>query len=153
MKALGYSVNTNDLCPSIEFCTGKVVPELSNPGHGRVEVTDHAITIDLAGNDFGILLPFEPVQARDVSEIWISIRGNTGEHFSLYWRDANSDFSEERSIKVNYVPGEHWRVVRFEASKHPLWKGTIQQLRIDMFNGRLRQTKGLGQVRWARLIC
>lgn len=152
MKTLGYHVETTDLCPLIEFRTGQPVPQLSNPADGRLEGGPGAMTAHIIGGDFGILLPFEPIRAEEASEVWVSAAGCVGDHFSLFWRDADSGFSEERSIHVKYVPGSHWRIVRFRTAKHPLWKGVIQQIRIDLFNGHTSETPGVGYFRWVRLV-
>ncbi len=152
MMRLGYPIETVELCPSIEFRTGEPVPELSNPAHGKIETNETAMTVYIEGNDFGILIPFQPIQAEDALEIWVSAAGNVGDHCSLYWRDADSDFSESRSIHVNFVPAPHWRVLRFRASQHHLWTGRIEQLRVDLFNGDSTDIRGIGHVRWVRLI-
>jgi len=152
MMRLGYPVETVGLCPSIEFRTGEPVPQLSNPAHGKIETNDRAMTVYIEGNDFGILVPLEPIQAEDAKEIWVSAAGNVGDHCSLYWRDAGSDFSEARSIHVDFVPAPHWRVLRFRTSQHHLWTGRIEQLRVDLFNGNSIDVRGIGHVRWVRLI-
>ncbi len=152
MVALGYPVETNALCPQIEFRTGQPVPPLSNPDHGTVELNENAMTAHIAGNDFGILIPTGPIQAEDAKEVWVSAAGDVGDHCSIYWRNADSNFSEERSIHVNFVPGSHWRILRFRTCRHPLWTGKIQQLRLDLFNGTSPGIQGAGQVRWIRLI-
>jgi hypothetical protein len=152
MMRLGYSAEPVELCPSIEFRTGQPVPELSNPAHGKIETNETAMTVHVEGNDFGILVPFQPIQAEDAIEIWVSAAGNVGDHCSLYWRDAGSGFSEERSIHVNFVPGPHWRILRFRTCEHRLWAGRIQQLRVDLFNGGPSEVCGIGQLRWLRLI-
>ena len=152
MMMLGYPVETAALCRQIEFRTGQPVPQVSDLAHGQIEINDNAMNIQIAGNDFGILVPSEPIQAEDANEVWVSAAGNVGDHCSLYWRDADSNFSESRSIHVNFVPGVHWRILRFRTSQHPLWAGRIQQLRIDLFNGDSPQTRGAGHVRWVRLI-
>jgi hypothetical protein len=152
MMRLGYSVDTVELCPSIEFRTGQPVPQLSNPAHGKLEMNENSMTVYVEGNDFGIFVPTEPLQAEDAKEIWMSVAGNVGDHCSLYWRDADSDFSEGRSIHVNFVPAPHWRILRFRTCEHPLWAGRIQQLRVDLFNGGSSEVCGIGHVRWLRLI-
>ncbi len=152
MMRLGYPVENVEFCPSIEFRTGQPVPQLSNPADGKIEMNENSMTVYVEGNDFGIFVPCEPIQADDAREIWVSAAGNAGDHCSLYWRDDGSDFSEGRSIHVNFVPGPHWRIVRFRTCEHPLWVGGIQQLRVDLFNGGSSEVCGIGHVRWVRLI-
>jgi hypothetical protein len=152
MKMLGYPVETDELCTQIEFRTGHAIPELSNPAHGHIEINENEMTVYVNGIDFGILVPFDPIQAEDAKEIWMSVAGEVGDHFSVYWRNADSDFSESRGIHVNFVPGPHWRVLRFRTCQHPLWTGRIQQLRVDLFNSTSPEVGGTGQVRWVRFI-
>jgi hypothetical protein len=152
MAKLGYPVEVTKLCPQIEFGRGQPVPQLSNPDHGTVEMKENAMTVHIAGNDFGILVPSEPIEAEDVTEVWVSAAGDVGDHCSIYWRKAYSDFSEERSIHVNFVPASHWRILRFRTCQHPLWTGKIHQLRLDLFNGTFPPIHGAGHVRWIRLI-
>jgi hypothetical protein len=152
MVTLGYLGEATPLCPQIEFRTGQQVPQLSNPDHGAVEMNENAMTVHIAGSDFGILVPSEPIQAEDVKEVWVSAAGDVGDHCSIYWRNADSNFSEERSIHVNFVPASHWRILRFRTSQHPLWTGKIQQLRLDLFNGASPAIHGVGHIRWIRLV-
>ena len=107
MVKLGYPVDATTLCPQIEFRTGQPVPELSNLDHGAIEMNETAMTVHIAGNDFGILVPAEPLLAEDAKEVWVSAAGDVGNHCSIYWRNADSDFSEERSTHVNFVPRTH----------------------------------------------
>jgi len=152
MARLGYPLDEVALCPSFEFRTGQSLPEVGNPAHGRIAVNQDAMTVYIEGNDFGFFVPSEPIDAESANEIWVSAAANVGDHCSLYWRDADSYFCEERSIHVNFVPGYHWRIVRFRTSLHPLWTGRIHQLRIDLFNTNSSEANGLGRVRWIRLI-
>jgi hypothetical protein len=57
MMALGYSVETTTLCPQIEFRDGQSVPQLSNPTHCKIEMSENAMTVYVEGNDFGIFVP------------------------------------------------------------------------------------------------
>jgi hypothetical protein len=152
MEALGYSVESASFCPSVEFQSGAPAPQVIDPAHGRLELNEDAMIIQVIGNDFGILLPFTPVRAEEVHEIWVSAAGCVGDHFSVYWRDPDVDFSEDRTIHVKYLPSEHWRVVRFRMWQHPLWRGTIQQIRLDLFNAQVEDNQGSGYVRWVRLV-
>jgi Sulfotransferase family len=152
MVALGYSREGSALCPQIEFRTGQPIPQLCNPNHGVAEMNENSLTVRIAGNDFGILVPSDPFQADDAQEVWVSATGDVGDHCSIYWRNTDSDFSEERSLHVNFVPGSHWRILRFCTCQHPLWTGKIHQLRLDLFNGTSPAIGGTGHVRWIRLI-
>jgi hypothetical protein len=152
MTTLGYPVQAVALCPSIEFRTEQPFPQLSNPAHGTIAMTENAMTVYIEGNDFGLFIPSGPINAKDANEIWVSATADVGDHCSLYWRAADSDFSEECSIHVGFVPGCHWRILRFRTCQHPLWKGKIQQLRVDLFNSTSPEVRGTGQVRWARFI-
>jgi Sulfotransferase family len=152
MEALGYPVESAGCCPSIQFRAGEFAPQLTNSSQGRIELTEYAMKVHVTGGDFGLLLPFEPFPAEEVHEIWVSVAGVVGDHFSIYWRGADNDFSEQCAIHLKYAPGPHWEVVRFRMRQHPLWHGTIQQVRLDLFNGQTARTEGSGYVRWVRLI-
>jgi hypothetical protein len=152
MSRLGYTVEPIALCPSIEFRTGQSSPQVSNPAHGSIAMNENAMTVYVEGNDFGFFVPSEPIDAHEATEIWVSAAADIGDHCSLYWRDADSDFSQERSIHVSFVAGCHWRILRFRTCQHPLWTGRIQQLRVDLFNSTSPEVRGTGQVRWVRFI-
>jgi len=81
------------------------------------------------------------------------VAGYVGDHFSIYWRGAGTDFSEERRVHINYVPGLHWQLLPFPMWRHPLWKGTIERIRLDVFNAQHQgNIEGTGHMRWVRLI-
>jgi hypothetical protein len=151
MEALGYPVE-RDPCPSVECGEGRPEPELTNPSHGRVELLKDAMAVHVEGDDFGILLPFAPFQAEEARELWVSAAGRVGSRFSIYWRGGEANFSEERAMHLDYAPSAHWRVVRFRVGQHPLWKGAIRKIRLDLFNSGSGECRGLGYVRWVRLI-
>ncbi len=151
LQALGYPVETAGSCLSVDFTADTLAPELTN-AHGRIERNEEELTVHLNGGDFGFFLPLEPVCAEEVHEIWVSAAGCVGDHFSIYWRSPGTDFSEERCIHMNYVPGLHWHLLLFPMCRHPLWKGRIEQIRLDVFNARQGSVEGRGHIRWVRLI-
>ena len=151
MRALGYAIDTNDLCPSLDFRKG-ILPPLTNPAHGHIETNCFCTTVSLCGHDFGFLLPWNSLPAATIKEIWVSLAGGAGDHCSVYWSSGSAGFSEERCIHVPYVPGAHWRVLRFRVASHPLWVGQIDQIRIDVFNSSSPPLTGAGHVRWVRFI-
>jgi hypothetical protein len=150
LQTLGYQVESADACLSVDF-TAETIIEATN-AHGRIEQNEDKITVHLSGGDFGFFLPLERVYAEEVHEIWVSAAGCAGDHFSIYWRSADTDFSEERRVHVKYVPGLHWQLLRFPMWRHPLWKGRIEQIRLDVFNAHQGRVEGRGHVRWVRLI-
>jgi hypothetical protein len=154
MKVLGYDegIEFADLCPSFEFRLGQPAPMPSNPAHGHVDLEQEFATVHIEGPDFSIIPPCDPFDAADFREVWVSAAGNIGDHFSLYWRNATAPFSEERVLHVPYTPGSHWRVVRFPTGSHPLWRGDVHELRLDLFNSSDPSRRGTGRIRWMRLI-
>jgi hypothetical protein len=152
LQMLGYQAESAGTCLSVDFTTGASVSQVTNAAHGRIEPSEGGMTVHLTGGDFGFFLPLDRICAEEAHEIWVSAAGCVGDHFSIYWRGADMDFSEERRIHVNYVPGLHWQLLQFPMWRHPLWKGTIEQIRLDVFNKHQGSIEGCGQVRWVRLI-
>jgi hypothetical protein len=106
--------------------------------------------VRVTGGDFWVELPEAEVAAKAVREVWVCARGDTGDHCSLFWRRRSEPFAEGRAVHVPFHPGGHWQVLRFRVAGHPHWHGTVVQLRVDLFNGRV--TPGGGAVRRLRLI-
>lgn len=90
-------------------------------------------TVTLKGDDFHIILPVSPMDAERIREIWICVAGRAGSRCSIYWRRSDQDFNAERGIHVSYHPAEHFEIISFDVFEHPLWKGTIDELRLDLF--------------------
>jgi Sulfotransferase family len=151
LQTLGYQAESAGACLSVDFAAGTFASQVTND-HGWIERNEDDMIVNLTGGDFGFFLPLERVCAEEVHEIWVSATGCVGDHFSIYWRSTDTDFSEERRIHVNYVPGLHWQLLRFSVWRHPLWKGTIEQIRLDVFNAHQSSVEGRGHVRWVRLI-
>lgn len=153
MSHLGYPSPSTQGCPTIEFRSETLdLRGITSSTHGSMEVGKDATTVHISGHDFWMMLPFAPFRSDDVREVWVSVAGCVGDHCSIYWRNPGADFSEERRIHLKYYPGPHWRVLRFKVNEHPLWHGTIEQIRIDIFNGQTKGIHGTGYIRWVRLI-
>jgi hypothetical protein len=153
MRALNYAVASEPPYPSVEFRSGSLDPNrVPCSPHGRIQARADAAIVEITGHDFWLLTPFESVCADEVQEVWVSALCSVGDHCSIYWRAPTTDFSEERRIHVQYQPSPHWRVIRFRVGQHPNWQGTIQQIRIDLFNEQAAHTHGVGYVRWVRLV-
>jgi hypothetical protein len=111
------------------------------------------LRLTITGEDLHIVLPeFKRFAAATVQEVWMSLTGDVGDHCSVYWRNPDNGFSEERSIHVSHNGGTHWRVVRLPVGKHPQWKGQIAELRVDPLNGERPATPQTGYLRWVRLV-
>jgi hypothetical protein len=111
------------------------------------------LRMTITGEDLYFSLPrSEPFAAAAVQEVWMSLSGDVGDHCSVYWRNRDNAFSEERSIHVPHYGGTHWRVVRFPIGKHPQWKGQIAELRVDPLNGERPAAPKTGHLRWVRLV-
>jgi hypothetical protein len=113
--------------------------------------SDDVAIATLTGGDFWIELTPGPGRAERVAEVWVCLRGQTGDHCSVYWRAAGEAFVEERSVHVPFRPGSHWEIVRFPVAAHPLWRGALEPLRLDLFNGVV--TPGAkGEILWVRYV-
>jgi hypothetical protein len=114
-----------------------VVPDPAWPHSpdGRWEAKDTGAEVTLLGGDAWVELPRDPIRAAEVAELWLCLRGVTGDHCSVYWRSPGEGFAEDRSLHVPFFPGPHRQVVRFAVAKHPQWRGSIEQLRVDVCNG------------------
>jgi hypothetical protein len=120
-------------------------------GDGSFNVDDEGITVQVQGGDFWVTTAREKFDAASVSEIWICARGNTGDHFALFWRSPREEFAETHSLRIPFASGDHFQILRFPVGGHPLWKGAIGQLRLDFFNGLVTSGQG-GTVRWIRFV-
>jgi hypothetical protein len=119
--------------------------------HGSVARTDEGgLSIAINGDDFWAEFKTPAFNAARVPEIWLCLRGDTGQHNSLYWRRAGESFDEGRSVHLPFVSGKHWQLVRLRPAGHPHWHGQIIQLRIDFMNG--PKAAGHGELRWMRLV-
>jgi hypothetical protein len=130
----------------------EVVPDPSmRCTNGALRRTAGVAGVTVESGDFWVELPPGLVRADAVAEVWACLRADTGDHCSAYWRGPREPFAEQRSVHVHVRPGRHWQVVRFPVGGHPLWRGTVEQVRLDLFNGAV--TPGLGgEVRWVRLV-
>jgi hypothetical protein len=151
MTEMGYFVERPDTGRGLQI-QPEILARQVNHIHGKVELQEDEITVRLLGNDFGVILPIPSLRAEDVDEVWVAARGCVGDHFSVYWRDHDSSFSEERAVHVRYEPSQHWRIVRFRLSQNPMWQGAIHEIRLDLFNANGNENRGIGHVRWVRLI-
>jgi hypothetical protein len=125
---------------------------VAHSAHGTFSRTGQkTLAVTVTGEDFFLELPCMPVAANRIAEVWACVRGDTGTRCSLYWRGQREPFSEERAIHVPFIPGQHWEIVRFPVAHHPGWRGTVEQLRIDLFNGTVIPGKG-GELRWIRCV-
>ena len=89
--------------------------------------------------------------ASAVAEVWLCLRGTTGDHCSLYWHAPAEPYEEGRCIHLPFRQGPHWESFRFRLDAHPLWRGTVDHLRLDLFNGAVTPGAG-GEVRWIRFV-
>ena len=148
MESLGY-----DQGPPVRFKRVRFsdFPVTSND-HGRLVPADDRALVEISGPDFHFSLRSEPFQSADVHSLWLSVRAPLGDHCTIYWRREGEAFSEERAVHCRYFPGAHWRVFNFDLAQHPLWRGTIVELRLDLFNALGPVVSGTGEAAWYRLI-
>jgi hypothetical protein len=158
MVALGYPISRqqhDNPCKTFSFVRGGLDPSsLSCSSHGHFEEQDdgEAALVNVVGGDFWIILPIVPFEAERVKEVWVSVRGEIGDVFSLYFHGSNQDFSEERCLTQMYRPSPHWTVLSFPVHMHHEWRGIVSQLRLDLFNSINSAHRGRGQIRWVRLV-
>jgi hypothetical protein len=126
-------------------------PQMPCSTDGSLRVTSEGAHVTVTGGDFHVELPARPWQTRPDDEIWACVRGETGDQCSMYWRARGEVFAEERCVHMPFRTGRHWQVLRFKVGKNPLWRGTVEQVRADLFNGTVRPGKG-GDVKWVRYV-
>lgn len=129
----------------------KDLPAVSTSDGNITPASDRAI-VEITGPDFWFYVPVDPFNAADVRVLWLAVCAPLGDHCSVYWRRQDEFFSEERSLHLRYFPGRHWRVFEFDLTGHPLWAGTIVELRLDLFNFFGPVIPGSGEATWLRLI-
>lgn len=116
-------------------------------------LTGHTATgwhVSVSGADFWLELLGPHFHAEAVHEIWLCVTAGRGDRFSVYWHGPRESFHESRCVHADYRPGPHWEIVRVRLAGHPLWKGRIDGLRLDLFNG--EGTVGTGTIRWVRVV-
>jgi hypothetical protein len=111
---------------------------------------DGGLSVTVNGDDLWVEFQSPEFTAANVREVWVCLRGDAGEHCSLYWRRSGEVFDEGRSVHWAFSPAPHWQIIRFRPADHAHWHGRIVQLRIDLFNG--QHAQGHGDVRWMRLV-
>ena len=156
IQQLGYRLTSTGLNGSprfVSFAKNQIkLSDLSCSGDGAMIQEQDGAVVKIRGVDFWVVLPLEPFSAQEVREIWISIRGDIGDVFSLYWRSEFTNFSENKVWHLRYCPWIGACVLSFPVHEHPEWKGTIYKLRLDLFNSVKAPHKGKGFIRWVRLV-
>jgi Sulfotransferase family len=147
MQDYGYELPRERSAPS------RITPDPSmrcSPD-GHLRRSENGAVATVTGRDFWVELTPGPGRAEGVAEVWACLRGGTGDHCSVYWRDESSSFMEERSVHVAFRPGPHWQIVRFHVAAHPLWRGSLEPLRLDLFNGTVGPGAE-GEVQWVSYV-
>ena len=156
LEHLGYRSSSHGKAlvhRSVSFAEGNTdLATLPCSAHGSLTQAQEGAIVEIDGVDYWIILPLEPFPAGDVKQVWVSVRGEIEGTFSLYWRDRNSNFSENRVINIGYSPLTGACVLVFPVCEHPEWRGGIFQLRLDLFNSAHVPHRGKGFIRWVRLV-
>jgi len=155
MRELGYTISQprQHPCPAVSFRNGDMdLSSLACSSDGSLETAGEYATVKIRGVDFWIILPLESFEASQTKEVWVSVQGEIGDVFSLYWHGPNSEFAEQRCMTQSYTPSAHWTVLSFPVYRHPEWQGKIVKLRLDLFNAVRGPHNGSGKIRWMRLI-
>jgi Sulfotransferase family len=155
MATLGYSLSTGSGASvrTLSFAPGGLkLSKIDHSSHGLLEQGTESTIVHVRGPDFHLFLPVEPFEAKQVKEVWASVREGAGTICSLYWCRRDSRFGEGSVLNVPYAPSVHWEMLTFPVASHPEWHGTITGLRLDLFNSHLRPNIGTGRIRWVRLV-
>lgn len=155
MVALGYMSEEARKSDALKVVfDARTIDLLKIKGDGRLRSAgDDRALVELSGENFQVVMPFSSFEADNIREVWLCIAGRAGSRFSLYWRGGGESFSDERSVTMPYYPADHFDVLRFDLSSHPLWRGAITELKLGLFNGpNTANPASPPLVRWVRLI-
>lgn len=155
MLEFGYlSERTQDTSHNRFEFNQSVVDRLRVLNDGSLSTASNGMTaVTVNGDDFHLILPVPSFEARKIREIWVCFAGRAGSRCSVYWRRGNQDFDAERGMHVRYYPGEHFDIIRFNVFEHPLWTGTIDELRLDLFKEpHTVEPTGPLYLRWMQLV-
>lgn len=130
-----------------------LIPNAERPHSVNAELSHSSLGVHLTirGPDAWIEMLDEPIQTDAFSEVWVSLRGSTGDTCSAYWCHEGEEYDESRVVHLPFFPGPHVQMMRFAVFRHVAWTGTIHRLRIDVCNGNVT----IGQVvdvHWVRLV-
>lgn len=126
-------------------------PAWAHSSDGEWSATPDGVTVKILGGDAWIEFPCDLFNAKTIAEVWLCLLGETGDHCSVYWRPSNEPFVEPRCMHVPFLPGPHWQIARVPVGKHPEWRGTIGQMRVDICNGNIASGKTC-KLRWIRYV-
>ena len=134
--------------PRLNF---EIDPAWETSTDGKWSRTSEGLEISISGSDAHIHLPRIQMEARPDAEIWLCLRGDTGDHHAAYWSGPGRDFGPRREVRVPFQPSDHWQIVALPLGQNPRWHGSINEMRLDLFNGAV-QSGGRGIVRWVRCM-
>jgi hypothetical protein len=122
-----------------------------SPDGTTAPTADGGLAVTVLGDDFWVESAPTSFSAREVSEVWVWSAVTPASTAAPYWRGAREAFAETSSVRLPFRPGGHWQIVCFRPAGHPRWRGTVAQLRLDLFNDAVEPGRG-GEVRWVRLV-
>ncbi len=139
---LYFDSERKDSCTSLD-CTDGNIAGLSRRG----------LHIKVTGSCFHFKVPLNSFDAAKFREVWVSFSGELGYFATVYWRAKNQVFEDSRCVQIFTDPGSHYSLLRFELHKHPEWHGQIEELQINLFNGKgWDNPNKRGYIRMIRLI-
>ena len=156
-REMDYEFEESDSSPTrdeyIEFSAsrGSISDFKGMEGMTVESIDDSGATISLSDANAWFSPAFPPFRAEDIDEIWICVTGGQGEHCSLSWRGRSEDYTREKSLTKTFIPLDYYSIVRFSVSNKTSWSGNIDELRINLFNGRAKKPFP-GKIRWIKLI-
>jgi len=142
----GYEI-APDVRPAEAIVPG---PEMRCSPDGSVMSTATSALVQVWGEDFWVELPLEPTPADAIAELWICLRGTTGDHCSVYWPRADGAYDQTHSIHVPFRPGWHWQIARFRLDRHSCGKECSHVCVSICSTGRprLEQARSAGSESW-----
>jgi len=73
------------------------------------------------------------ISAAQHKKLRLRVRATGGIQLGLYWRStASPSIGEDKRLGIPLPADGQWHELVFDLSGHPLWKGTIVQLRLDV---------------------
>lgn len=136
IRAGNHAVRIDDLSVlsntvSWDFSNGTEGWSIGN-GLGSSIQYPQGMWYDVTTNDPYLIGPTAFIPASDLPYIYVEMASQTDACGQIYFRRfGDVDFSDSRYLALNPIPDGSDRQYRIDLSTHPLWAGTIIQLRLD----------------------
>lgn len=109
-------------------------PEGWSQGHScLVTAAAGHLKIRVTGNDPYAVSGPTHIPAARFKKLRIRVRLTGGNDVGLFFRSSRSpDWGPDKEVRVSCKGDGQWRELVFDMSRHPLWAGSILQLRLDL---------------------